>query len=110
MPDADAVIDAAVAEDVAPPPAPTSDPKPAKPPKTPKPGMATSSQPILGVTPNVDGRNFFPASSILVERGTSGFYSGARDAETLMEYNFRMGDNADTVGDIGWLLGTKPRE
>ena len=49
------------------------------------------------------------ASSIPIAVGTAGFYTGARPAETLAQYNTRLGAVADTFGDLGYLLGTKPK-
>ena len=50
-----------------------------------------------------------PPSTITVAVGSCGYYSGARPAETLTEYNTRLGAVADTFGDLGHLLGTKPK-
>ena len=50
-----------------------------------------------------------PPSSITVAVGTCGYYTGARPAETLAQYNTRLGAVADTFGDLGWILGTKPK-
>jgi len=50
-----------------------------------------------------------PPSSITIAVGTAGFYTGARPAETLAQYNTRLGAVADTFGDLGWILGTKPK-
>ena len=50
-----------------------------------------------------------PPSTITVDVGSCGYYSGARPAETLAQYNTRLGAVADTFGDLGWLLGTKPK-
>ena len=41
--------------------------------------------------------------------GSCGYYSGARPAETKAQYNARLGAVADTFGDLGWILGTKPK-
>jgi hypothetical protein len=49
------------------------------------------------------------ASSIPIAVGSAGFYTGARPAETLAQYNTRLGAVADTFGDLGWILGTKPK-
>ena len=49
------------------------------------------------------------ASSIPIAVGTAGYYTGARPAETLAQYNTRLGAVADTFGDLGWILGTKPK-
>jgi len=49
------------------------------------------------------------ASSIPIAVGTAGFYTGARPAETKAQYNTRLGAVADTFGDLGWILGTKPK-
>ena len=49
------------------------------------------------------------AYSIPIAVGTAGFYTGARPAETLAQYNTRLGAVADTFGDLGWILGTKPK-
>ena len=48
-------------------------------------------------------------SSIPIAVGTAGFYTGARPAETKAQYNTRLGAVADTFGDLGWILGTKPK-
>ena len=48
-------------------------------------------------------------SSIPITAGTPGFYTGARPTETLAQYNARLGAVADTIGDLGWVLGTKPK-
>ena len=50
-----------------------------------------------------------PPSTITVDVGSCGYYSGARPAETLAQYNTRLGAVADTFGDLGHLLGTKPK-
>ena len=50
-----------------------------------------------------------PPSSITIAVGTAGYYTGARPAETLAQYNTRLGAVADTFGDLGWILGTKPK-
>ena len=50
-----------------------------------------------------------PPSTITVDVGSCGYYSGARPAETLAQYNTRLGAVADTFGDLGWILGTKPK-
>ena len=50
-----------------------------------------------------------PPSSITVAVGTCGYYTGARPAETLAQYKTRLGAVADTFGDLGWILGTKPK-
>jgi hypothetical protein len=50
-----------------------------------------------------------PPSSITVAVGSAGYYTGARPAETLAQYNTRLGAVADTFGDLGWILGTKPK-
>ena len=50
-----------------------------------------------------------PPSTITVAVGSCGYYSGARPAETLAQYNARLGAVADTFGDLGWILGTKPK-
>ena len=50
-----------------------------------------------------------PPSTITVAVGSCGYYSGARPAETLAEYDTRLGAVADTFGDLGWILGTKPK-
>ena len=50
-----------------------------------------------------------PPSTITVAVGSCGYYSGARPAETLAQYNTRLGAVADTFGDLGWILGTKPK-
>ena len=50
-----------------------------------------------------------PPSTITVAVGSCGYYSGARPAETLAQYNARLGAVADTFGDLGHLLGTKPK-
>jgi hypothetical protein len=41
--------------------------------------------------------------------GSPGFYTGARPAETLAQYDARLGTDANTFGDLGWILGTKPK-
>jgi hypothetical protein len=48
-------------------------------------------------------------STIAVPVGSSGFYSGARPYEDLAAYDARLGSAADTFGDLGWILGTKPK-
>ena len=50
-----------------------------------------------------------PPSTITVAVGSCGYYTGARPAETLAQYNTRLGAVADTFGDLGWILGTKPK-
>ena len=50
-----------------------------------------------------------PPSTITVAVGSCGYYSGARPAETKAQYNTRLGAVADTFGDLGHLLGTKPK-
>ena len=50
-----------------------------------------------------------PPSTITVDVGSCGYYSGARPAETKAQYNARLGAVADTFGDLGWILGTKPK-
>ena len=50
-----------------------------------------------------------PPSTITVAVGSCGYYTGARPAETLAEYDTRLGAVADTFGDLGHLLGTKPK-
>jgi hypothetical protein len=50
-----------------------------------------------------------PPSSITVAVGSAGYYTGARPAETMAQYNTRLGAVADTFGDLGWILGTKPK-
>ena len=50
-----------------------------------------------------------PPSTITVAVGSCGYYSGARPAETLAEYDTRLGAVADTFGDLGLNLGTKPK-
>ena len=50
-----------------------------------------------------------PPSTITVDVGSCGYYSGARPAETKAQYNTRLGAVADTFGDLGHLLGTKPK-
>ena len=50
-----------------------------------------------------------PPSTITVAVGSCGYYSGARPAETKAQYNTRLGAVADTFGDLGWILGTKPK-
>ena len=50
-----------------------------------------------------------PPSTITVDVGSCGYYSGARPAETKAQYNARLGAVADTFGDLGRLLGTKPK-
>ena len=50
-----------------------------------------------------------PPSTITVAVGSCGYYTGARPAETKAEYNARLGAVADTFGDLGWILGTKPK-
>ena len=50
-----------------------------------------------------------PPSTITVAVGSCGYYSGARPAETKAEYDTRLGAVADTFGDLGHLLGTKPK-
>ena len=48
-------------------------------------------------------------SSIPITAGPPGFYTGPRPTETLAQYNARLGAVADTIGDLGWVLGTKPK-
>ena len=48
-------------------------------------------------------------SSIPIAVGSAGYYTGARPAETKAQYNTRLGAVADTFGDLGWILGTKPK-
>jgi hypothetical protein len=48
-------------------------------------------------------------ASIPIAVGTSGYYTGARPVETKAQYNTRLGAVADTFGDLGWILGTKPK-
>ena len=50
-----------------------------------------------------------PPSTITVAVGSCGYYSGARPAETKAQYNARLCAVADTFGDLGWILGTKPK-
>jgi hypothetical protein len=50
-----------------------------------------------------------PPSTITVDVGSCGYYSGARPAETKAEYDTRLGAVANTFGDLGHLLGTKPK-
>ena len=50
-----------------------------------------------------------PPSTITVAVGSCGYYTGARPAETKAQYNTRLGAVADTFGDLGWILGTKPK-
>lgn len=49
-----------------------------------------------------------PASTIAIAVGSAGYYTGARPAETLAEYDARLGAMANTFSDLGWILGTKP--
>jgi len=48
-------------------------------------------------------------SSIPIAVGSAGYYTGARPVETKAQYNTRLGAVADTFGDLGYLLGTKPK-
>ena len=66
---------------------------------------APAPDPKAGTSPS----GFFPPSSIPVHVGTSGYYTGARPYEALADYNARLDTVANTFGDLGWLIGTKPR-
>lgn len=60
-----------------------------------------------GTHPGSQG--YEPPSTITIEVGSAGWYSGARPYEDLAAYNTRLDTVADTFGDLGWLLGTKPK-
>jgi len=77
------------------------DPAPSPAPPAPAPAGA-------GTTPGATGGAEM-ASSIPVVVGTPGYYTGARDAETKAQYDARMGSDAGTFGDLGWMLGTAPK-
>jgi hypothetical protein len=49
------------------------------------------------------------ASSIPIAVGTSGYYTGARPVETKAQYQARLGADYQTLGDLGWILGTAPK-
>ena len=70
---------------------------------------ATVEAPLEAVDVFVAEVEDAPPSTITVAVGSCGYYSGARPAETLAEYNTRLGAVADTFGDLGWILGTKPK-
>ena len=70
---------------------------------------ATVEAPLEAVDVFVAEVEDAPPSTITVAVGSCGYYSGARPAETLAEYDTRLGAVADTFGDLGWILGTKPK-
>ena len=48
-------------------------------------------------------------ASIPIAVGTSGYYTGARPVETKAQYQARLGADYQTLGDLGWILGTAPK-
>ena len=84
-------------------------PKPAVSPELEEASAPTVEAPLDAVDVFVAEMEDAPPSTITVAVGSCGYYSGARPAETKAEYNTRLGAVADTFGDLGHLLGTKPK-
>ena len=84
-------------------------PKPAVSPELEEASAPTVEAPLETVDAFLAEVEDAPPSTITVAVGSCGYYSGARPAETKAEYNTRLGAVADTFGDLGHLLGTKPK-
>jgi len=76
-------------------------------PPAPSPAPPAPAPMAGGTTP--DAAPIGDPHLIPVAPGSSGFYTGARPVESKAAYDARLGAHANTFGDLGWILGTKPK-